>query len=227
MNLFQQSGLNEMAQWVLKIIGAVGGAFLGWFLADPLARISFRIAYHKPIPGWTLPWAKLGGATLLGVIAFMLVSLGGGSGGFFFGSGSPGKDKDKGGKDTGIASPEGSKKPEDARVQTEKDKPKPGEKPTPPVVRKRIEIEVLGGTRVQVEDHYYLLRESGKAMLLKEVEEYFKANAPKLMLHVILTDGLTDGSPDDSTGITDALTRLASRYDIPSVVHRPEAKKGP
>ena len=60
MNLFEQFGLTETAQWVLKIIAAVGGAFIGWFVSDPLARLGFRLVFQKALPGWTLPFAKFG-----------------------------------------------------------------------------------------------------------------------------------------------------------------------
>jgi hypothetical protein len=224
--LLAQFGLGDAALWVLRLIAAVGGAFVGWFVTDPLARIAYRLAAHKPIPGWSLPWAKAGGAALLGLLIYLFIPLGGGPGGWGFGpglGGGPGKGPGEGGsgKDTGTV--ENRKKHEDTKVQPDAKSPtRPGEKPPAAVMRKPVEIEILGGTRVQDNEHYYLLRSTGKALTLREVEQYFKENAGKLELHVVETDD----SPDESLGILDDLTRLADRYQITYLVRRPE-RKGP
>jgi hypothetical protein len=224
MNLFTQLGLTETAQWVLKIIAAVGGAFIGWFVSDPLARLTHWLAFHKAIPGWTLPFAKFGGAALLGVIAFMLVSLGGGPGGLGFGpglGGGPGKGTGEGGKDSGVVAQDGGKKSDNS--PSDKDKTKPSDKSSGKIVTKKVEIEVLGGNRYAGDDRWYLLRPGDKALTLKEVEALFKDSGGKLLLDVVLTDD----SPDEGLGITEELRRLADRYQISSQVHRPEAKKNP
>jgi hypothetical protein len=226
MNLFTQLGLTETAEWVLKIIAAVGGAFIGWFVSDPLARLTYRLAVHKAIPGWTLPFAKFGGAALLAANAFMLVSLGGGPGGLGFGPGlgsGVGKGPGEGGKDRGVVAPNGVKKTDDAPSRPDKDKTKPADKSPEKVVSKKVEIEVLGGNRYAGDDRWYLLRPGDKALTLKEVEALFKDSGGKLLLDVVLTDD----SPDEGLGITEELRRLADRYQISSQVHRPEAKKNP
>jgi hypothetical protein len=221
MNLFTQLGLNEMAQWVFKIIGAVGGAFIGWFLTDPLARISYRLAFHKPIAGWTLPWIKLSGATLLAVLAFLLVSFGGGSGGFGFGpglGGGPGKGAGDGGKDS--AAQDGGKKIDDAKA-SEKDKEQLPDKGKQTIVRKTVAIEVLGGDYYPGGDRWYLMRPAGKPMTPQEVETYFKEHGNKLELHLVVTDESAEFGPIQE------LTALAGRYHIPTLKIDEGPKKRP
>jgi hypothetical protein len=209
-----QSGIGEMALFVLRVIAAIGGAFVGWFLSDPLARISYRIAVQKPIPGWSLPWVKMGGAALLGLLVYFLIPLGGGPGGWGFGpglGGGPGKGLGEGGssKETGAVAQDGKKI--DDKKTTPADKGP----------RKSIEVEVLGGKRYPGEDRYYLLRSAGKAMRLKEVEEYFTEHGGKLELRVILTDE----SPDRGQGIIEDLRRLADRFEIPNVLQETKGSK--
>ncbi len=213
MNLFAQLDLGRTALEVLRVIAAVGGAFVGWFLSDPLARVAYWLAVQKAIPGWTLPWLKLSSAVLVALLVYYLIPLGGGPGGWGYGpglGGDPGLGA--GAKDAGTAAVDAGK--------ARSDKVKPPEKSPEAVVRKPIEIEVLGGKRYPGDERYYLLRTTGKAMTIGEVEMYFKENGRKLELHVILTDD----SPDDVTGVTEALTRLAGRYQIPSLVDRPSQK---
>src|SRR5437667_455698 len=94
--LYELLGLGEPLLLIVRIIGGVGGSFVGWFVTDPLARISYRLARHKPIPDWTLPWLKLGGAAILGLVVFFLIQLGGSGYGPGPGGG-PGKGPGKGG----------------------------------------------------------------------------------------------------------------------------------
>jgi hypothetical protein len=219
MNLFTQLGLNEMAQWVFKIIGAVGGAFIGWFLTDPLARVSYRLAFHKPIAGWTLPWLKLSGAALLAVIAFFLVSFGGGPGGLGFGpglGGGAGKGAGEGGagKDA-VAQDEGK------NVLPAKDKPVVPDKGKETIVRKTVAIEVLGGDYYPGDNRWYVIRPAGKPMTPQEVETYFKDHASKLELHLVTTDESAEFGPIQE------LTALAARYHIPTLKIDEGPKKRP
>jgi hypothetical protein len=217
--LFAQFGLPQAALMVLRVIAAIGGAFVGWFLSDPLARISYRLVAHKPIAGWTLPWIKMSGAVLVALLVYFFIPLGGGSGGWGFGpglGGGPGLGHGEGGKDKASPTPEKSAKV-DKKTAAE-DKAVARDKRQSAVVRKPVEIEVLGAKRYQGEERYYLLRANGKALNLKEVEAYFKEHRDTLELHVVLTDD----SPDEGLGIVEDLTRLASRLEIPSLVQRPK-----
>ncbi len=215
MSLFAQLGLPEAALAVLRVIAGVGGAFVGWFVSDPLARATYRLAAARPIPGWTLPWIKVAGAVLVGLLVYFFIPLGGGPGGWGYGpglGGGPGKGSGEGGTQDAGKAASGT-----AETQPAKDKDNAAKKSPEAVVRKPVEIEVLGGKRYPGDGRYYLLRGTGKAMTLPEVEAYFKEHAKKskLLLHVIVTQD----SPDNAiTGVTEALTELANRYQIPSLV---------
>jgi hypothetical protein len=218
--------LTAAALWVLRVIAGIGGAFVGWFVSDPIARVSYRAVVLKPIPPWSLPWIKIATAAVCGLLVYYFIPLGGGPGGFGYGpgqGGGPGLGSGQGGKDTGTVTPPDGSSSKDGDKKLEGDKTKPGDKTPPgPVARKPVEIEVLGGKRYPGEQRYYLLRPTGKALTLKEVEAYFKEHGSKLELHVILTDE----SPADENGITADLTRLADRYRISHLEHRPP-KNGP
>jgi hypothetical protein len=212
MNYFAQLGLAETALTVLRVIAAIGGAFVGWFVSDPLARIGYRIAKHKPIPGWTLPWLKMASALLAGLLVYFFIPLGGDPGGWGYGpglGGGAGQGPGQGGKDSAITTPS---------TKTDERSAKRNAEEKAAIVRKPVEIEVLGGKRYPGEERYYLLKSTGKAMTLNEVEAYFKEHGAKLELHVVLTDD----SPDEVTGVTAALTRLADRYEIPSLIEAPK-----
>jgi hypothetical protein len=210
MSLF---GLPEAALWVLRVIAAIGGVFVGWFVSDPLARVGYRLIAGKPIPGWTLPWIKITGALVLGLLVYYFIPLGGGPGGWGYGpglGGGPGKGPGEGGGETQGKAASGK-----AEKQQSMAKDKPGEKSPEAVVRKPIEIEVLGGKRYPGDNRYYVLRSTDKAMTLLEVEGHFKEHGGKLELRIIVTSE----SPDNAiTGVTDALRRVANQYQIPSLV---------
>ena len=88
--LFAQAGLTDAVFWALRAAAGLGGALVGWFVSDPLTRLLYRAAFAKPPPGWVLPWAKLAGAILVGLLVFFFIPLGGGPGGFGFGPGQGG-----------------------------------------------------------------------------------------------------------------------------------------
>ena len=213
-SLLAQFGLNEAAFQVLSVIAGVGGAFVGWFVSDPVARITHRLVSGKPIPGWTLPWIKLGSAIVLGLLVYFLIGFGGGPGGWGYGrglGGGPGLGPGQGGKDTGVAVKDSA----DSKKTPPKDQGKSTDKNT---VHKRVEVEILGGDRYPGGDRYYRLRATGKALTLKEIDAYFEENAGKLELHVIITDD----SPAKGLGIREDLFRCASRHRIPSLETEPK-----
>ena len=214
MSLFAQFGLPEAALWVLRVIAGIGGAFVGWFITDPLARITHRLVANKPIRGWTLPWIKMAGAIIVGLLVYFFIPLGGGPGGLGYGpglGGGPGKGPGQGGTEAqGDAA--GAKTD---KTPTLADKT-PAEKTPVLVERKRIEIEVLGGERYNGDGRYYLLRSTGKAMTLKEAEAYFQEHAGKLEVQIVLTED----SPDDAfTGVTRALRQAADRHHIATTLN--------
>lgn len=222
--LMGQFGLGEAAIEVVRVIAGVGGAFVGWFVSDPLARLTYRLAIQKPIPSWTLPFAKVGGAATLGLLVYFLVRIGGGPDGWGYGpgvGGDPGKGPGEGKDKTALTK---DVKSDDKKPGVD-DAVKPADKSPPAVVRKIVEIEILGGERyLRVgEERYYLLRTTGKAMTLEEVDAYLKENRAKLELHVVVTED----SPAKGLGIREDLVERANRYEIPQVVQSPPNPKSP
>ncbi len=214
--LLGQLSLGETALTVVRVALAIAGAFLGWFVCDPLARIGYRLVAGKPIPSWSLPWIKIAGAVLIGLLIYFFLPLGGGPGGWGYGpgpSGGPGKGPGEGGPGKDAVTRDADKKATDKAPADAKDQARSTDKPPSTMVRKPVEIEVLGGKRYPGEERYYLLRPAGKAMTLREVEEYFKQNGGKLELHVLLTGE----SPASGLGIIEDLIRLADRYQIPTL----------
>ena len=211
--LLAQFGLSEAAFLVLRIIAGVGGAFIGWFVSDPLARITHRLIWHKPIPGEMLLWLKMGGAALLGLLVFFLIPLGGGPGGWGYGpgkGGSPGLGSGQGGKDLG-AGTTGNK--DDEKKKPADDKTKPTDKAAGKAVRKPVEIEVLGGDRYPGGERYYLLQGRTEPMTLKQVDAYFADHADTLELHMVITKD----SPAKGLGVREDLIDRANRHRIPSL----------
>lgn len=197
--------------FIIRVAAGLGGAIVGWFATGPLTRLLYRLAFHRPVPNWLLPWTKMGGALLLGFLLFYFLPLGGGLGwgwgpgegggpglgagaGGGPGAGASGKDK-KDGKDTGGG---------------------PDKQPPEKTVRQRVEIELIGPTdpRFKEKDRYYLLKRAEPVMNLAEVEEYFKKHQDKIEVHVILTDT----SPGRFQGALGRLVELTSQYRIPVVV---------
>ncbi len=177
----------------IKVPAAVGGALVGYVVSGPVVRLLYRAAFHRPAPGWLMPLGKLAGGALLGALLFFLVSLGGSGGwGLFAGGGR--------GSGDGIAS-KGESKDKNTTGPTE-----------PP--RERLDIELLGGTRVTGEGRYYLLGKEGQPKTLEEVEAAIKDRADKLEVHLLATDESVAKKHQART----RLSELLQRYRIPLVL---------
>ena len=121
-------GMTEGVLHVLRIIAAVGGAVIGWFLFDPLTRLGYRLWYRTPVPGAVLFTSKGSAAAILATLVYVFMPLGGG-GGLGWGpgkGGSPGKGPGQGGDKVGT---DGTTKNEQ---DTGKDKEKTDSAQTPP-----------------------------------------------------------------------------------------------
>ncbi|GEM_PF-6173309 len=178
----------------VKIATAIGGALLGYILSGPAIRLLFRLAFHRPVPGWFLPLGRLGGAALLGALLFFLVSLGGS--GFGWGG--------AGGSGTGLGPGAG---------KTGGDKAKPGTGTSEKATREKLVIELLGGNRVAGDQRYYLLKGQEPAKTLGEVEDLIKEKSDKFEVHVVLTDE----SVAASHPAVARLRELLQRYQVPTV----------
>jgi hypothetical protein len=154
---------------LVRLAAAVGGALLGWFVTGPVARLLYRAAFRRPVPGWLLPWARLGGAALAGWLFFCFLPLGG-SGGFGWGPGAGGG--------AGLGPGDGSGN------TTLADKAAPADEAASKKVL--LEIELSGGTRYRGDGRYYLIHRREPAVTLEEVEDYFKKNEGSLAEYVII-----------------------------------------
>jgi len=155
--------------WVLRIGLALGGAVVGWFVSGPVIRLLYRGAFRRPAPGWLIPWARLGGAALIGLLVFYFLPLGwGGGGGWGWGLGAGG------GPGLGTGDGSGYKRAEKAVLAD-----KNGEA-SKKIDLEALEIELVGGTRYQGEGRLYLINRRQPAVNLAEVDDHIKKNKERL-----------------------------------------------
>src|SRR5437868_6371189 len=100
------SAAGDLLALMLRLLIAGGALILGWFLAAPVARLLYRLAFHQPIPPKVLTGSRLGASFVCAVLVFLIVHFGSGGGGGGSGGGTgpgvgPGSHagNDKGGKD--------------------------------------------------------------------------------------------------------------------------------
>jgi hypothetical protein len=159
--------------WVLRIGLALGGVVVGWFVSGPVIRLLYRGAFRRPAPGWLMPWARLGGAALIGLLVFYFLPLGWG-GGWGWGAGAGGG--------PGLGTGDGSAytKAEKAAIAD-----KNGETSKKNDIE-ALEIELVGGTRYQGEGRFYLIKRRQPAVNLGEVEAYIKKNKERLAEYITI-----------------------------------------
>jgi hypothetical protein len=205
--------------FLVRIIATIGGAVVGWFVCDPLTRLVYRLLYREATPAILLFSFKTIGAISLALAIYFLMVLGGG-GGLGQGPGKgglPGKGPGKiGAKDGAADSPKKDDKPvRDPKIDNSIADPKK----IP--VREIVLIEVIGGERFPTDgkDRYYLLKKADQPVALTDLEDYFKQHAHKLEIKILHTDNSTVINTDMDP--TRRLQKLASKYDLPSVVIGP------
>jgi hypothetical protein len=159
--------------WVLRIGLALGGAVIGWFVSGPVIRLLYRGAFRRPAPGWLMPWARLGGAALVGLLIFYYLPLGGGGGwGWGLGAGA--------GPGLGTGDGSGYTKAEKAAIAD-----KNGETSKKNYLE-ALEIELVGGTSYQGEGRFYLIKRRQPAVNLAEVDDHIKKNKERLGEYVTI-----------------------------------------
>jgi hypothetical protein len=203
-------GLTEGVLHVVRIIAAVGGAVVGWFLFDPLTRLGYRLWFRAPTPGAVLFMSKASAAAILATIVYVFIPLGGG-GGLGFGpgkGGSPGAGAGKGGNK--IASDGAAK---DAKA-TSKDKDKT-DGPKTPAKLERVQIEILGGARFEDDgkDRFYLIERKKPAVSLDDLDAYFKKHEGAIEVIAVLTKD-TAVDPDLIGSPLDKLRKRAAEHKI-------------
>ena len=197
------SELAAIAFFVLRVAAAIGAAIVAWFLTGPSVRMLYRIATRRGIPGWIVPWARLAGAVVCGLLVFYFLPLGGGAGwGWGPGAGGgPGRGPGQGGQQS-----TNSKKEESQKEQTDKTLPAK-------MLREPVAIELIGGEQYKGDEKYYLLWRQPPALSLGEVEDQFKKNKEAWEVHIVLTPN----SVGEGQGAFMRLKNLADKYGIPTV----------
>jgi hypothetical protein len=172
--------LHDIMFWMVRIVAGVGGAFVGWLITPSLVRVLVRLAFHRPLPGWLVPWVRLAGAALFGLLLAFCVHLGGGfgwgpgGGGYGLGPG-PGDGKGSDGKG---ADGKASDKKDDSVTKKDSLQSK---------ARDALSIEVLGGQRYKGDRRWYILEGKEPARTLAEVDEFLENNRDKYKtLYIIL-----------------------------------------
>jgi len=179
----------------------LASAVIVFFLSGPALRGLYRVAFHRPIPGWLLPLGKVTAALVTAVVVFWFLVWGPGGGWGLGPGGGPG-------------SSQGGNGPGKSSGATDKPLAKNGKAPA----REKLVIELLGGNRVGPDGRYYLLRREPPAKTLHELEDVLKEKADKLEVHVLFTDdSVAAGHP-----AVRRLRDLLQQYRIPTVT--PEEK---
>jgi len=200
--------LNYYVTIGIKVVAAIGAAFVGWLAGGPISGMLSRLAFHRS-PGLIGTWlGRMVTAGIAGCLAFMLVNLGMGGGlGFGFGTGTGG------GPGLGPGPGPG---PKGEVVQAEESNPKvqPGVKPAPKPAREVVQIELVGGEKFEGGGKYYLINRAGAAKTINEVREYFDKNKERLEVQIVLTpDSVAQNHP-----AVRVLRTLSQDYEFPTVV---------
>src|SRR5437762_13856025 len=105
---FLDFDIREVFFLAVRLILAGACALIGWFVTAPLVHTVYYIVARRQAPAWVVSWLRLGGAILLGLLAFWYIPVGGGLGGGGSGGGKgPGVGPYQGGKDTGPSTQSG------------------------------------------------------------------------------------------------------------------------
>src|SRR5437660_7828122 len=210
--MFAQSffdlGLTESLLHIVKIIAAVGGAVVGWFVCDPLTRVAYRLSFKGATPASVLLLSKFTGAAALSIAAYFLVSFGSGGLGFGPGPGGlPGKGPGQGGDKGLIANSDGK----NGKSPT-KDKVDPVKKN--PYAMEPIEIEIINNKRLDDIDNerFFLLQRAEPPLTSGQLEDYFKKNHAKIEVTPVLV-AASIGEMDEDNPLS-RLIALAKKYNV-------------
>lgn len=157
----------------LRLLLALAGAVAGWYLAQPVARVLFRLAFHRPIPPKALGAARVVGAVALGALVFYLFPLGLGDGPGP--GGGPGLGPGAGGK--------GGKPAADAAGKDGKGADKKGEDAPPPGV---LRVEMIPSQSYRGDEKFYYLPDRKDPVTLAEVDKHLVKHKDKLRVVEIL-----------------------------------------
>jgi hypothetical protein len=202
---FLDDGIKDLFFLFVRVVAALGGAVAGWLVTGPVVQVLARVAFHRQMPPWALSWCKLIGAALAALLVFWLVHLGGFGGG---GGGGKGGGTGKGvgpytnGTGTGRGNPTGKGTGDGSA------------KDTGNVVKKPLEIEMLGPTTVKG-DKGYLLARKEPAMNWEQAKAYVLEHKHEISAVTIV---LTKTSVTELHPPVQRLVELTRELEIPHLI---------
>jgi hypothetical protein len=182
----------EIVYDVLRVLATGVGGVIAWFLAAPVGRGLYRLAFQRPMPAGGVVASRFIGALGVAALIYFFLPLGEPGGGGTGTGGGTGA-----GHGPGIADKSGTGKPGTDVASTDKG----GGNAKGQLPKDGLAIEILGGTRK--EKRFYLVQ--GKEMNLTEVDEFLTKNAGTWRKIYIVT---TDNSPAEIEGTPQPATRL-------------------
>lgn len=195
---FPDLGLSDYLLGIVRIVAAIGGAVVGWFGADPLTRLGYRLWFRSATPGVLLVVMKTGCALTLSLLIYFYLPLGGG-GGLGFGPGAGGQP----GKGPGIGP--------DKSAATDADAKSPKiEPPKSADALQSVEIEIISGKRFQDDgkDRFFIVNHQTPALSAAELDDYLRNNRDKIEVTPVLTrDSIGVGGENSPFFQLKALTR--------------------
>ena len=160
----------DLGMLVLKGLAVAGGAAVGWLGSGLLLRLLVRLSLQRGVPQKMLLPVRALGAVALGLAVWVWVSSSGGGGpgrGGWFGFGGGG------GQPSAVNTEPGPSAEQAAERDTAKPKPPVDESPPQPAAE-TLQIEILGGARVQNE-RFYLVEGEKEPRTLSEVRHILQA----------------------------------------------------
>jgi hypothetical protein len=202
---FQLPGVEDFFHIVLRIVVVVGGIILGWFITPPLVKLLVRLAFHRTVNPWVLTVCRLGGAVLVGYLAFLLPL---GMGGRGPGPGGPGSG--------GVSSGQDKEKP--AKDRKEKEPPRQTTDRASRDERSTLVVDMLGGNAVKA-GRYYLVRVPGKsgkaeALTATELDGLLKKLTSGTKRIVQIDIRYYNNSVDETNKAVTKLKQLAEQYEL-------------
>src|SRR5262245_3652534 len=180
----------------LRVLLAVAGAVIGWYVARPAARVLFPLGFQRPTPPRALGASRVVGAVALGALVFYLFPLGLGDGPGP--GGGPGRGPGAGG-DGG--------KPADVAGKGGKGGDKKPDDPPPGVLR----VEMIPSQSYKHDKKYYFLPDQKEPVTLADVEAHLSKHKKRLREVQILVyaNSMAKAHP-----ATEELSALANSFDL-------------
>jgi hypothetical protein len=204
MMAFLDEGIKDLFFLFVRVVAALGGAVAGWMVTGPVVQVLYRVAFHRQMPSWAVSWCKLIGAVLAALLVFWLVHLGGLGGGG--GGKGGGTGKGVGPYTNGTGTAQGN--------PTGKGTGDGSAKGTGNVVKKPLEIEMLGPTTV-TGDKGYLLARKEPAVNWQQLKAYIQEHKDEIAAVTIV---LTKTSVTEKHPPVQRLVELTRELEIPHLI---------